>query len=207
MGIETLRGGRVGLGEKVEQASETKARERNEPETLARDLAAALEEIKTLRGAHAALSAKVESAQASEKKTQALQDALDRERKSADALSRDLAEVRDHMETLRGGYAALAAKAKVAQASEANAKALQDALDGERNSAERLARELAAARGEIETLRGANSAKAEIANTSETKAQALQDALDRQRLDAELWHASSQRLVGRWRSSEALMLL
>ena len=90
------------------------------------------------------------------------------------------------MAKLRGAHAALSAKAETAQSSEA---ALQGALDRERQQAQTLARDLAAARGQIET-------RAEVALASEAKANAPEDGLDRERKSAELLSGVPNRSPG-----------
>src|SRR5215204_3145741 len=82
------------------------------------------------------------------------QEALGREHERAERLNRDLVAARSEIEALRAeGARALAAGDEAVRAAEAKSVEQQEALGREREEAERLNRDLAAAGSEIEALR------------------------------------------------------
>jgi hypothetical protein len=111
--------------------------------------------------------------------------ALVRERQRANTLARDLAAARREIEarTAQATWAAPATGA--AEAAEANAAQLRQALQGERERLAALAHELAAANREIETrgvlVTAADRETAEIRRAGEAAALYLQQALEEER--------------------------
>src|SRR5215207_3666760 len=124
-------------------------------ERLKRDLAAARSEIEVLKAEGArALAAGGEAVRAAEAKSVEQQEALGREREEAERLNRDLVAARSEIEVLKAeGARALAAGDEAVRAAEAESVEQQEALGREREEAERLNRDLVAARSEIEALK------------------------------------------------------
>jgi hypothetical protein len=127
--------------------------ERERAERLERDLASARRDVET----QTALAAKASDEstqlkQAAESGTAELQKSLQQERERAERLELDLAGARRDVET----QTALAAKAsdestQLKQAAESGTAELQKSLQQERERAERLERDLASARRDVET--------------------------------------------------------
>src|SRR5215207_8396355 len=117
-------------------------------ERLNRDLAAARSEIEALKAEGArALAAGGEAVRAAEAKSVEQQEALGREREEAERLRHDLAAARSEIEVLKAeGARALAAGDEEVRAAEAESVEQQEALGREREEAERLNRDLVAAR-------------------------------------------------------------
>jgi len=182
---------------KVKQAAESGAvelqkslqQERARAEQLEKALAASKRDVKTQTALAAKASddaAKVK--QAAETGTVELQKSLQQEREHAERLEKDLATAKRDVET----QTAQAAKAgddaaNVKQAAESGAVELQKSLQQERERAERLEKDLAAARRDVETQTAlaakandnASQLKQAAVNTSAELKQSLQKEHDR----------------------------
>src|SRR5215204_3550472 len=111
-------------------------------------------------------------------------------RTAAERLKRDLMAARREVEALKAeGAQALPASRDASQSTQATAVEQQKALRQEREQAERLKHDLAAARTEIEALKAeraqAQAASRDAVRTAEAKAAERQEALVRERAEAE----------------------
>src|SRR5215217_5839586 len=141
-------------------------------ERLKRDLMAARREIEALKAERAqAVAASRDAVRAAEAKGVEQQEALGWERAKAERLNREVETARSGIEALKDERArALAASAEAARTAETKAAEQQEALVRERAEAERLNRDLAATRSEIEGLRTAGAPA--LAVSAEAAAQA-----------------------------------
>ena len=148
------------------------SQEREQAERLKHDLAAARTEIEALKAERAqAVAASRDAVRAAEAKGVEQQEALGWERAKAERLNREVETARSGIEALKDERArALAASAEAARTAETKAAEQQEALVRERAEAERLNRDLAATRSEIEGLRTAGARA--LAVSAEAAAQA-----------------------------------
>jgi len=155
----------------VEQ-QEALSQEREQAERIKHDLAAARSEIEVLKAEGAqAQAASRDAVRAAEAKGVEQQEALGWERAKAERLNREVETARSGIEALKDERArALAASAEAARTAETKAAEQQEALVRERAEAERLNRDLAATRSEIEGLRTAGAPA--LAVSAEAAAQA-----------------------------------
>ena len=127
--------------------------ERDKAETLVRDLAAARREIETQTATGRATSGEIARMQEDAiRVTQELQRSEQRQRERADALERDLAAVRSEIASQVAGLSKFGEEAtRLQQMAERSARELRQTLQQERENAEKVGRELATARRELET--------------------------------------------------------
>jgi succinoglycan biosynthesis transport protein ExoP len=127
--------------------------ERDKAETLVRDLVAARREIETQTATGRATSGEIARMQEDAiRVTQELQRSEQRQRERADALERDLAAVRSEIASQVAGLSKFGEEAtRLQQMAERSARELRQTLQQERENAEKIGRELATARRELET--------------------------------------------------------
>ena len=127
--------------------------EHDKAETLVRDLAAARREIETQTATGRANSGEIARMQEDAiRVTQELQRSEQRQRERADALERDLAAVRSEIASQVAGLSKFGEEAtRLQQMAERSARELRQALQQEREHAEKVGGELTAARRELET--------------------------------------------------------
>src|SRR5215203_4356097 len=164
---------------------------RTAAERLKRDLMAARREVEALKAEGAqALAASRDASQSTQATAVEQQEALSQEREQAERLKHDLAAARTEIEALKAeGAKALAASRDAVQSAQATAVEQQEALSQEREQAERLKHDLAAARTEIEVLKAegaqAQAASRDAVRAAEAKGVEQQEALVRERAEAE----------------------
>lgn len=127
--------------------------ERDKAEPLIRDLAAARREIETQIATGRAAKGEVARVQEDAfRATQELQRSEQRQRERADALERDLAAVRSEVASQVAGLSKFREEAtRLQQTAERSADELRQALQQERENVEKIGRQLATARRELET--------------------------------------------------------
>jgi polysaccharide biosynthesis transport protein len=164
--------------------------ERDKAETLVRDLAAARREIETQTATGRANSGEIARMQEDAiRVTQELQRSEQRQRERADALERDLAAVRSEIASQVAGLSKFGEEAtRLQQMAERSARELRQALQQERENAEKVGGELATARRELErqvaalTEAGDNKVQSQQRLTKvETSVAALRELLAHER--------------------------
>ncbi|HEY6982409.1 hypothetical protein [Reyranella sp.] len=152
--------------------------ERAWAEALARDLEAALREVEAQKAlAHGAGGEAAQAKQAVERTAATAQQALREERGRSEALALDLATARRQSEAQAAASARLGDDAlRRQQSAERSAAEFEQALKEERDKAEKLARDLAMARHQLETQTTA------VTEARDTKADDQQLAILRQAL-------------------------
>jgi hypothetical protein len=163
-------------------------RERERAEALSRQFATARQEIETLKAA--AKNSQDEAAKAAQAAIAEGKRAVDREREAVEGLKRDLAGAREELEFMQARAAgATALQNDAAEAARAAAAEHKQAADREHDRAEKLTRELSAAREEFAALEArtsiANAAQMEATQALRTTAAEQRLALDRERARAD----------------------
>ncbi len=166
--------GKDALSQQGAAAKQTLGQERGRAEILARELAAAHNEVKTLKSEIAAKET------AANQQLVAAKQALDQERSRAEALTQELTGAQGEIKALKSQITAKEAATK-------------EALDQERGKAEALARELAAARDEITALKPQTMAGEATAKEATAKEAASKKASDQERSRAEVARAVEER--------------